>query len=970
LNFNGDSLVGVTIDQGTLNALVDNKQAIYADGGLVVLTAKGLDVVMATVVNNTGEIRAQTVENHEGKIYLLGGMDNNRIEVGGSLDASAPNGGNGGFIETSAAKVKIADAVAITTAAANGQQGQWLIDPVDFTIAASGGDITGSTISSLLAGNDVVIHTDITGNTPGHYYGTTVGTGNINVNEAISWSSTSGLSLRAYGDININANITSNSTGKLFLKYGQNGGPSTADYHIAKGVNINLQNGLMFYTTLGAGSQISYTVVNSAAALQNMNNTLAGNFALGSNVGLTGVTWTPIGNGSAAFTGKFDGLGHAVDHLAISTAIAGGDGIGLFGNVANATLKNIGVTNININAAQSDAIGGLVGSATDSTNIKNAYSTGSVTGKNWVGGLVGFFSSNENLSTAILEKSNSTASVTGVEKVGGLVGYLEEVTTRNNSASGVVSASASAGGLFGYSYGSTINTSYASGNVTGTTDKVGGLIGDSDTDTIANVYAIGNITGASKVGGLLGAIGGSGSLTNGYASGVVTGTGADVGGLIGKIAYGTPVVTTSYWDTTTTGKSTSASSATGITNANAYTQASYTDFDFTSTGAWFSVNGYTRPFLRMEASNNIGNAHQLQLMSMNVGKSYILSNNIDLAPSLTNQSEMWKDNSASVNYSSYKGSFVPVTGLVTHVVGDPSVAGDGTFTGHLDGLNHTIDHLYIYRPTNSEIGLFAAPQGSTFKNIGLTNVDITGNGYVGGLAGRNTNNSLLLPTISNVYVTGAVKSIAVNSSFSGNTVGGLAGYSKGTISDSYSTATISGDVSSMGGLVGQNDATISRSYATGTVSGTGTASSPGGASENIGGLVGYNDAILLAGIIQDESYATGNVSGFNNVGGLVGTNGAAGTILNSHATGNVTGSGNYIGGLAGINSKTISTSYATGAVNGSTNVGGLVGTNGSTGAIADSYAEGTVTGTSYYLLIRPANSIKQHTSPASPENTF
>ena len=135
LNFNGDSLVGVSIDQGTLNALVENKQAIYADGGLVVLTAKGLDAVMATVVNNTGEIRAQTIADKQGKIYLLGGMDNNRIEVGGTLDASAPNGGDGGFVETSAARVMIADGVAITTATANGTAGKWLIDPLDFTIA-------------------------------------------------------------------------------------------------------------------------------------------------------------------------------------------------------------------------------------------------------------------------------------------------------------------------------------------------------------------------------------------------------------------------------------------------------------------------------------------------------------------------------------------------------------------------------------------------------------------------------------------------------------------------------------------------------------------------------------------------------------------------------------------------------------------------------------------------------------------
>lgn len=118
LNFNGDSLVRVTVDRGTLNALVENRHAIMADGGVVTLTAKGLDEVMRTVVNNTGEVRAQTVANREGRIYLLGGMDQDRIEVGGKLDASAPQGGRGGFVETSAARVQIADALRVDTRAA------------------------------------------------------------------------------------------------------------------------------------------------------------------------------------------------------------------------------------------------------------------------------------------------------------------------------------------------------------------------------------------------------------------------------------------------------------------------------------------------------------------------------------------------------------------------------------------------------------------------------------------------------------------------------------------------------------------------------------------------------------------------------------------------------------------------------------------------------------------------------------
>ena len=179
LNFNGNSLVGVTIDQGTLDALVENKQAIYADGGMVVLTAKAADAVLGSLVNNTGEIRAQTVANQEGKIYLLGDMENGTVKVDGTLDARALNGGNGGFVETSAAHIKVADSVRVTTLANSGQSGTWLIDPNDFTVAASGGDMTGAAVGTALAGGNFTIQST---------QGATSGNGDIHVNDAVSWS--------------------------------------------------------------------------------------------------------------------------------------------------------------------------------------------------------------------------------------------------------------------------------------------------------------------------------------------------------------------------------------------------------------------------------------------------------------------------------------------------------------------------------------------------------------------------------------------------------------------------------------------------------------------------------------------------------------------------------------------------------------------------------------------------------------
>ena len=121
LVFSGQSLTAVQIDEGVMDALVENKHLVKADGGLVVMTARSASVLMGSVVRNSGTVQAQTIANKGGRIMLMGDMTSGTTEVSGTLDASAPNGGDGGFIETSAGRVKIADEVRITTLASNGK---------------------------------------------------------------------------------------------------------------------------------------------------------------------------------------------------------------------------------------------------------------------------------------------------------------------------------------------------------------------------------------------------------------------------------------------------------------------------------------------------------------------------------------------------------------------------------------------------------------------------------------------------------------------------------------------------------------------------------------------------------------------------------------------------------------------------------------------------------------------------------
>jgi hypothetical protein len=192
------------------------------------------------------------------------------------------------------------------------------------------------------------------------------------------------------------------------------------------------------------------------------------------------------------------------------------------------------------------------------------------------------------------------------------------------------------------------------------------------------------------------------------------------------------------------------------------------------------------------------------------------------------------------------------------------------FTGTFDGQGFAIKDLFVDRPTEDYVGLFSFVEtGAVIKNIAVIAVDVTGNQYVGGLAGHTHGGSL-----SNCHSTGSV---------TGDTqVGGLIGESGGAVTNSYSTATVSG-THEVGGLIGENHGTVSKSYSTGSVTGD----------DYVGGLMGWNHEGTVS-----NSYSNSRADGVSLVGGLVGSNQA--TVITCYSSGNVTGLED-IGGLVGRN---------------------------------------------------------------------
>ena len=247
------------------------------------------------------------------------------------------------------------------------------------------------------------------------------------------------------------------------------------------------------------------------------------------------------------------------------------------------------------------------------------------------------------------------------------------------------------------------------------------------------------------------------------------------------------------------------------------------------------------------------------------------------------------------------------------------------FTGSFNGQGHEIRDLFINRPGQGYVGLFArvswihpSENGGLIENIGVVQADVTGGAVVGVLVGHNGG------IVNNSY---SICSVAGDGWF----VGGLVGYDDGgLVSNSYCSGNVTGTYH-VGGLVGRIEG--KRTVREGNVRNCYSASSVTG-DTRVGGLVGstYSDVGV------SNSYSTGSATGRRWIGGLVAEN-YGGNVSNSYSTGNVTGRdySGYIGGLVALNLwGNISNCYSTGTVNGKAPVGGLVGDN-SGGTVNNSF---------------------------------
>ncbi len=247
--------------------------------------------------------------------------------------------------------------------------------------------------------------------------------------------------------------------------------------------------------------------------------------------------------------GEFDGNGHVISNLSFNFAFV--SNVGLFGYLATGgSVTDLAAENVSI--IGTSFIGGLVGANWEGT-VSNCYSTGNVTG------------------------TATRLDYASEEKVGGLVGASAGGTVSDSYSIASVSGKESVGGLVGLSYQGDVSNSYSTGSVVGI-ERVGGFVGGNLEGTVSNSYSTGSVNGQRNVGGLVG------------------------------MNYAT--VRNSFWDTETSGQSTSAGgTGKNTTEMQDITTFSVVGWNIIAVGlnetnpayTWNIVNNVTYPFLSWQS---------------------------------------------------------------------------------------------------------------------------------------------------------------------------------------------------------------------------------------------------------------------------------------------------------------------------------------------------------------------------------
>ena len=359
------------------------------------------------------------------------------------------------------------------------------------------------------------------------------------------------------------------------------------------------------------------------------------------------------------FTGIFDGAGHRIIDLRISTDGKWTDYLGLFGMISgeHAEIMNLKLENISvIKESVGRFVGGLCGEnfsgkitnchidgiinchpfstgilcGINSGTISNCHTIGNIDGLGYIGGLCG-----ENYGT--ISNCNAAGNINGAEFIGGLCGINNGTITNCYSSSSVScgygpfagfhgSESGYVGGLCGANVNTgRINNCYAGGTVEGWF-YVAGLCGYNNDASISNCYAIGSVIGWIDVGGLCGI--NQGAITCCYSTAIVTGKqdSENLAALCGLQDGEASHITHCFWDKNTcemdvgynlsSDKSGTVTNVLSKTTAQLHQQSTFTDWDFLHT--WTIGENQTYPYLRTYSAADLNKDKIVNMLDLSI----------------------------------------------------------------------------------------------------------------------------------------------------------------------------------------------------------------------------------------------------------------------------------------------------------------------------------------------------------------
>ncbi|QGY44467.1 T9SS type A sorting domain-containing protein [Maribellus comscasis] len=700
------------------------------------------------------------------------------------------------------------------------------------------------------------------------------------------------------------------------------------------GTTTSYKQKLTVVSYKGSGTVNDPYQIRSVEQLDSVRNFRRNSFILMTDLDYTGYDnsdegWSPIGSLDYGFSGNFYGNGHTISNLRINREAS--DQVGLFGAILDATIDDLSVNNIDVSG--NNDVGGIAGYL-EYSDIINCHTSGNLNGiGNNIGGIAGKSSS------STIEGSNTIGKVSGEDYLGGLCGYSSETT---------------------------ISQCYADGNLNGN-DYLGGLTGYNLNSAISNCYATGSVSGDEYVAGLS-AYNENSNIYLCYSTGYVKGCYTCTAGLVGGNPSGS--ITNNYYNKETSGYSDGYGSA--LTTEEMKQQSSFTGFDFNSIwtisdGQTFPrlQNVYNNPIILGDSSIftrvNYLYSDTLSMIPMDNDIDSVYIEDFPEGMTLNNQVISWIPDSLGTFYVTIcaKDSYGAVT-KYNQIVQVIPFGGKGTaedpyqitnlegldyvrnfyqadyilmndldfsgsawssensamgwepikvFTGSFNGKAYTISNLYINLNASDSIGLFGRLSGASIDSLSISNIDITGDRVLGGLAGYVGSSK-----INNCNTSGEING--------GYGIGGLCGKLENSTSISYCSSSVNlGGDENIGGIVGSvgldedSKVTISKSHASGDIKGR----------EQIGGLVGYSSRTTIS-----QCYASGNIQGTDggidtNIGGLVGYLRLS-QVEDCFAIGNVNKeSESYVGGLVGYcDGSSVTDCYATGNVTGELS-GGLIG---------------------------------------------